>query len=645
MSSIDSPLQWRDGQPLSARYGDVYFSRESGIEETRHVFLQHNRLAERWQALLGDVFTIAETGFGTGLNFLCAWQLWRTCAPAGARLHFVSTEKYPLSREDLARALALWPQLEALSAQLLQEYRWLVPGWQRLVFDGGRVTLTLLIGDARETLPQLRAHVDAWFLDGFAPSRNPEMWQEDLLREIARLCAPGATFATFTSAGMVRRGLQAAGFSVRKVPGHGRKRDMLCGEITHAGSAPAPRARQAVVIGGGISGCASAFHLARRGWAVTLIERHAQLAQEASGNAQGVLYPRLSGHDIALTRVALTGFLATRRLLPQLLRKGHDWDDCGLLQLAFDARERKRCAEAASRGLPSDLLRAVDAAEASRLSGMEMPYGGLWLPAAGWVAPPALCRALANHPGITVRTETQALHLVRGAHGWQVENADGCIAEAPALVLAAANDCRRFAQSAHLPLLPVRGQTTLLPATAASRRLRAVVCADGYISPACAGVHCLGASFHPHDHDTRLRAADHAGNLAMLRQLSPALHLALGADARDCASLAGRAALRCASPDYLPLAGPLLDAASLAGRHTPGGRLGADHLPWLDGLYLNTGHGSKGLLTAPLAGEIVAAMLSGEPLPVDAGLLRALDPNRFLLRSRGLKRLIGAAMG
>ncbi|TSA50585.1 MAG: bifunctional tRNA (5-methylaminomethyl-2-thiouridine)(34)-methyltransferase MnmD/FAD-dependent 5-carboxymethylaminomethyl-2-thiouridine(34) oxidoreductase MnmC, partial [Nitrosomonadales bacterium] len=162
-------LDWRDGQPYSRLYGDVYFSRTSGIEETRHVFLQQNRLDARWRNLTpGSLFTIAETGFGTGLNFLSAWQLWRETAPENARLHFVSMEKYPLSPVEFAQALALWPELATCSATLLDQYRAPCPGWRRLTFDGGRVTLTLLLGDARVTLPQLHAKVDVWFLDGFA---------------------------------------------------------------------------------------------------------------------------------------------------------------------------------------------------------------------------------------------------------------------------------------------------------------------------------------------------------------------------------------------------------------------------------------------------------------------------------------------
>lgn len=643
MQNQQGNLEWRDGLPLSRVFDDVYFSRSSGIDESRYVFLQQNHLRERWQSLAGDGFCIGETGFGTGLNFLCAWQLWRECAPPQARLHFVSTELYPLSHAELARALALWPELAPYAQALLAQYCRLAPGWRRFNFDDGRVTLTLLIGDARDTLPQLRAQVDAWFLDGFAPAKNPQLWQDDMLKQIARLSAPGCTLATFTSAGAVRRGLQAAGFNVRRFPGFGSKREMLRGHFVTNRPAPGAREKRAAVIGGGLSGTAMAYSLAQRGWEVSLFERHATLAAEASGNPQGILYPRLSGHDIPLSRIALDGYLHTLDLLQRLLPKGQDWDDCGLLQLGHDARERKRCQEVDARGLPPDVVRAVDAMEASALAGIPLADGGLWFPAAGWVHPPALCRALAAHPGITLRTSIAALRLLRTASGWQVWGND-CLADASVVVVCSANDSLRFGQTAHLPLQAVRGQVTLLPATGDSAQLRTVLCSEGYVSPARAGLHCIGATFAPDVRSLQLDTADHRQNLAMLRALAPALYRALNAEALEVAQLQGRAALRCAAPDYLPLAGPLLDASGMSG-YAPGSRPDASGLPWLEGLYVNVGHGSKGLLTAPLCGEIIAAAIHHEPLPVDAGLLKALDPNRFLLRGAGLKSVIGAAIG
>lgn len=634
-------LLWQDGQPVSARFDDIYFSKRSGIDETQFVFLQHNHLQQRWPSLATPQFTIAETGFGTGLNFLCAWQLWRQTAPANARLHFVSTEQYPLNHADMGQALALWPQLADFSAMLLQQYRLLAPGWRRMAFDQGRVTLTLLIGDARQTLPQLSAQVDAWFLDGFSPAKNPEMWQPEIFSEIARLSHPGTTFATFTSAGVVRRGLAGHGFVVEKVSGFGNKREMLCGKMPGTPSVARLPEQSAIVVGGGIAGAATAHSLAKRGYCVTLIERHAALAAEASGNAQGVLYPRLSGHDIPLSRIALLGFLHTLSLLESLPGKGQDWDNCGLLQLAFDARESKRCSEVMARHLPEDIVREASAEQASRLAGITIPHAGLFFPAAGWVHPPALCRALVDHPNITTLHHHEALVLQKTTHGWQVFGSQGEIATTPVLVLANANDSRRFAQTAHLPLEPVRGQITMLPASPTSQALKTVVCTEGYISPARHGLHCTGATFSPDETALELRPADHAHNLAMLKQLSPALYQSLKSDQTDISQLQGRAALRCTTPDYLPLVGRMLDAGLVEERFEIGSRLGAEHLPWLDGLYVNAGHGSKGLLTAPLGAEIIAALLENEPLPVDSSLARALNPNRFLLRQRGLKRLIG----
>ncbi len=630
---LQSPhLEWRDGLPFSSRFGDVYFSLASGLDETHYVFLQQNQLHQRFSNLQQAHFTIAETGFGTGLNFLSAWRLWNECAPDAASLHFVSTELFPLSLQDMAQALALWPELAAFAEKLLEQYRNLMPGFNHLSF--GNIRLTLLIGDARDMLPQLTGRVDAWFLDGFAPARNPDMWDGRLFGEIARLSHSTTTFATFTSAAAVRRGLIAARFEVEKIKGFASKREMLRGRYSAKTASPPAAAplvseRSAIVIGGGIAGASTAFSIAQRGFGVTLIERHAHLAAEASGNPQAVLYPRLSGHDIALSRIATYGFLYTISLLKQLLPQGQDWSQCGLLQLGFNAREAKRCQEILARGLP--FVQQVNAEQASAIAGIALSDGGMYFAQGGWLHPPALCAALAAHPNIRTLTATQALHLRQDNDRWQVSGASGLIAEATVVVVAAANDCMQFLP--HLPLQPVRGQVTLMPASVISNRLNAVVCTEGYLAPARNGLHSLGATFSKDNTALDVRDADHAYNLAMLRQMSLQLQ-------PDAAALAGRSALRCSTPDYLPLAGMMLDAGKM--QAIPAHLATQTGLPWLEGLYVNTGHGSKGMVTAPLCGEIIAAAINHEIMPVDYGLLRALDPNRFLLRAQGLKKLTGS---
>ncbi|HEY8084097.1 MAG TPA: bifunctional tRNA (5-methylaminomethyl-2-thiouridine)(34)-methyltransferase MnmD/FAD-dependent 5-carboxymethylaminomethyl-2-thiouridine(34) oxidoreductase MnmC, partial [Methylophilaceae bacterium] len=409
-------LEWLDGQPYSSRFGDVYFSRASGLEETLYVFLQQNRLQQRFTDLQRPHFTIAETGFGTGLNFLCAWRLWNEYAPDHVRLHFVSTELYPLSPQELSQALALWPELKPLAEQLLAQYRNLIPGFNHLTF--GKIKLTLLIGYSSDTLPQVTGLVDAWFLDGFSPAKNPDMWDGKLLREIARLSHAGTTFATFTSAAAVRRGLVEVGFEVEKIQGFASKREMLRGRFTGKPALPPLADRRAIVIGGGIAGSSTAYSLAQRGFKVTLVERHGHLAAEASGNAQAVIYPRLSGHDIALSRIAIAGFLYTIGLLKALLPQGQDWSQCGLLQLAFNSREAKRCEEVLARGL--SLVDEVSAEQASVIAGIALSEGGMYFAEGGWLHPPALCRALVAHENIRTVTSTEALHLQRYMDYWQV---------------------------------------------------------------------------------------------------------------------------------------------------------------------------------------------------------------------------------
>ena len=228
-----SDIEWRDGQPYSTRFQDIYFSNNDGLAETEYVFIQSNNLPSRFQQLDSPEFIIIETGFGTGLNFLCAARLWLSLAPANATLFFISTEKYPLTLADIKTSLSLWPDLNGLSHEFLAAYQDIFHGIATLSLFDNRVQLTLLLGDAAIMLSNLNIKADAWFLDGFAPAKNPEMWQTSLFSQMARLSKPATTFSTFTSAGIVKRGLQAAGFEVNKQPGFGKKREMLTGHYVN----------------------------------------------------------------------------------------------------------------------------------------------------------------------------------------------------------------------------------------------------------------------------------------------------------------------------------------------------------------------------------------------------------------------------
>lgn len=653
-------LDWSDdGAPHSREFGDVYFSREGGLAETDYVFLQQNRLRERWLALDAQqpgVFVIAETGFGTGLNFLAAWQLWNAVAPPSWRLHFISAEQYPLTQVQLERALAAWPQLQSQSAALLAQYPPRVRGFHRrevaanitlqLLFDDAAAGFDALLDSAAE-LPN--GLVDAWFLDGFAPAKNPGMWTPPLFAAIARLSKTGSTFATFTSAGLVKRGLREAGFQIEKVPGHGSKREMLRGQFTHAGAPPAtnigaidywaapppsqPRQR-VIVIGGGLAGTSTAHALARRGWPVTLLERGPTLAGEASGNPQGVLYTKLSPQAGALPAFALGSYLHALDHYRQLQREGvlpmraADW--CGVLQLETDARLREVFLD------QDDWVQALAADAASAIAGCTVPQPALWFSRAGWLRPAEVCAALADHPLIDVRLDCAVSVLARDDAGWRVQSAAGEL-RAGIVVIATANAANALSDAVQWPLRPMRGQITLLPPALLAQTPRTVICHEGYLAPAPDGGLCIGATFDK-DTEPALRADDHRHNLHALAQALPDV---LRPDAFDVDALAGRAltgrvGFRCTTPDYLPIVGAVADAPAMRKRFAALARNArnavAAEAAWLNGLYVNIGHGSRGLSSTPLCAELIASLIAGEPRPLPRALVHALSPARFILR-------------
>ena len=594
---------FRVGAVFSETYEDTYWSLDGGLDETRHVFLSGNDLPARWQAR--EKFTILETGFGTGLNFLCAWKRFRETAPSNARLHYLSVDKHPFRHEDLETLYRQWPELAPLGTELLLRYPPLVPGFHRLHLDGGRVALTLLFGEAADMLAQVEAQVDAFFLDGFAPARNPDMWSEALFAQLGRLAAPGATFATYSAAGKVSRGMTAAGFAVEKKPGFGRKREMLCGRFGGTADREAPRDRRALVIGAGIAGCLVAERLAARGWAIELIERRDGLAHETSGNPAGVLQPVPSADGNRLSRLTLAGFhYALRRLQefssdPKLI-----WQPCGVLRLARDAKQVERQQRIVESGLlPPEVLRWVEIDEASALAGWRAPAPGWWFPQGAWVHPPALCDAALRAAGeaVQLRTQREAADLQRVGNIWRAVDAAGeTIAEAPIAILANGHLARRFKVSESLPLRPVRGQVTCIPAEA-GRDIKVVVSREGYVTPACSfGVHVVGATYEEGATDTLTREDDHRANLERLRNLLPDFAATV-----DPARVGGRAGIRCVGPDRLPLVGAI---------------------PEYEGLFGLLGLGSRGLVYAPLCAELLASEIEGEPLPLEKDLAAGLAP-------------------
>lgn len=660
-------IDWQDGVPVSRQFEDVYFSRDDGAAETRYVFVGQNRLPQRWQDWqTPGSFVIGETGFGTGLNFLCAWELWQQLRQPGQHLHFVSVEKFPLSRNDLEQAGAARPEFSALFTQLLAQYPSLVRGSHRLHFPDEQLTLTLIFDDAITAFTALDGVVDAWFLDGFAPARNPDMWQPDLFAQMARLSHAGTTFATFTSAGLVKRGLRDAGFHVEKCAGYGRKRDMLRGQLSAVGTdrpaAPAEfspaqlpwfqyrHARQApgtvAIIGAGLAGCATAFKLAQRGWQVTVFEAENRIAQQASGNPTGITYTRLSVHDSPQNRYYQFAYLYACRFLlaffaARQMPAGTDWNLNGVLQLAWDDNEKAEQELLLQSGVwPTDVVEALTAEQVSQHLNLPCPHPALLMKNGGWLNPATLCAALLQDASITVRTGFHVETFTPDTRNnrWQINDESTSF---DAVVLANTFASSQYAFTQHLPLRWVRGQISYIPATPASQQLQHAINYDGYLNPARDGFHCIGATFNPKDRDPQERDQDHQKNLQQLRDTWPQMAALLNLNAQQ--PMHGRVGFRCQTPDYLPVIGPLPHPEQFQQDYADIGKgflkrsFGA--CPNLPGFFINTGHGSKGITSSLLAAEILAGYITGEPQAVDRAVLQAVHPARFLIRS--LKRRQG----
>jgi len=623
--------------PQAPAFGDVYHPRIGALAQARHVFLQGNGLPERWRAR--KRFVIVEAGFGLGNNFLATWDAWRRDPQRCERLVFVAVERHPPTRDDLRRAHAGSP-LPELAAALVASWPPLTPNLHALDFDEHRLTLLLAFGDVAAVLPRLRATADAFFLDGFAPARNPEMWQPRVLKALGRIAAPGATLATWSAAHELRDGLTAAGFEVQLGSGIGGKRDITLARFAprfqmHAlPSAAVPTATEAVVVGAGLAGACAAEALARAGVAVTVLDRHGAPAQETSGNPGGLFHGTVNADDGPYARLFRAAALHAQRRHADAVARGAAGAVQGLLRLDDRAEDLAGMQAMLTRlGLPADYVQALASEQASALAGVALDRPAWFYPGGGWMAPAAFVAQALAGPGVRFVGNAAVARLQRAGDQWQLFDHQGRqLAQAPIVVLANAASAPALLQHsghARWPLQHTRGQVTFWSGPTTLLR---PVAGDGYALPLPGGILCGATRETGEPDDVSLREADHRLNIERLRRLC-----AIEAP-HDPARWQGRTGWRLHADDRLPIVGALPLPSWPAGMRADQARL----LPREQGFFVLTALGARGLTLAPLLGRLVAAQATGMPWPLEQDLVDAIDPARWRVRAARRAQADGA---
>ena len=618
--------------PRATDFGDVYHARGGAFEQARHVFLAGNGLPQRWAGC--EHFVVLETGFGLGHNFVATWAAWREHSARCAHLWFLSVDKHPPRPEDLRRAHAHSAEPD-LARELVAAWPPLTPDLHRRDFAHGRVHLLLAFGDIATWLPQWVAAVDAFYLDGFAPAKNPAMWEPHVLKRLGRLAAPGATAATWSAARIVRDALVAADFQIERQAGFDHKREMLVARHAprHRAAAPAGRryggARGPVaIIGAGLAGAGVARALAGLGVPSRVIDARAAPAQGGSGQPAGLMHGVVHADDSPHTRWFRSGALRSHAALAALVASGAVRGQVnGLLRVerGLDRDAMQRLLDAQS--LPADYVQALSAAEASAQARCTVNGAAWWYPGGGWVDPRSLVRHWLDDPLIESTLGTRVARIARRGDAWQLFDAtDQLVASVASVVFANAEGIEPLLRSNEWPLLRSRGQVTWLPDAPPDWQPAVPVAGDGYAIAFDGGLLCGATSDLDDDNDATLRDSDHRRNLDALQ------HLGARAGSAPMDALGGRVAWRVHTRDRLPLIGgvplPATQRVSASRQDQP------RFIAREPGLHLCAALGSRGLTQATLAGEVLAAMITGTPLPIGSALLDAVDAARFAARDR-----------
>lgn len=578
------------GHLYSERYGDLYSSRDGALPEGRHVFLDGNRIEERFAA--GGSINIAELGFGTGTNFFLTLEAWKK--GRGSFLNYVALDELLLSPEELC------PGLELLKGR----YPYPEGGFYPILFPEYRVRLVLLIGDVEELLPQLEGSIDAWYLDGFAPRKNPKMWSDNVMAEMARLSRADTTLATYSSSSSVRAGLQAAGFETEKAPGFGRKREMLRGKYIAGSKHSAPKS--VAIIGAGLAGAAVAHALQLRGITPCVFDKEDGPAKGASGNPRAIIMPHISLQPEARSEFSQKGAFLSK----QLLEHAGLWEASGVIRLTSSKRLKHVVRE--HEPLQGEaLFRRLQAFELSEVAGVPLESDGLFFNEnAGYASPKDFVHYLLHD------TEQRLLSAIDDLSE---------LAEFDAVVIANGFEAKDF--SPWLPLEPVRGQLCEIASDKKLEKLRCVLCYDGYVTPQYEGRHLLGATYN---HFSVSREVIEADNEELLRRLQARIRLE-----GPATILSSRAGVRTSVLDKTPVVGRAITKEKFQIAFDAGAQSFGALPPTVfdERLYYTVGHASHGMSSCVLSGELLVSKMLGEPLPVAKPLLGALCASRFLLRA------------
>lgn len=648
---------WQSAEQLySIDYDDTYSSSEGWLDEKEYVFLKSNHLSDNWKNK--NIFSIFELGFGSGANFVLTWNLWKQTQETVSYLYYNAIEKQTLKKRDILNLFQNHTLLRPLVDKFLDVYHIEEEGVYSFSFPEDRVHLTLWIGDVLKLLPLFTGKVDTWFLDGFSPSKNPEMWSEDVFYWISQKSYDGSCLSTYSSATRVKKLLETYGFSTQKIDGFGKKREMLRGiffsqnvvkekkfskrsmldtklnpswyKIPTLKTSLGLNKQTAVVVGGGLAGTSIAYSLAKKGWKIKLIEKESKIATQASGNPFGIASSIIAKEKVPLLRFVWAAFSNFLTHIEELKSCNVQFERSGLLKLIPKEQELNELKKFLSDySISESTACIVDQKQAKEISGVNLKNDCIYFPLACYVSPPEICQANLNSANIEVIHNSKITKIECQNDLWQVlDSSNNLVAEGDCLVLANGFDCLQFEQTKWLPIKKMRGQIAFLPERKPLQNLKTILQGDCYILPAKKGYHIVGSTYNPYDMDLHFKPEQ---NLILTEKIQ-----AIIPEIQPMEDLDGRVGFRTVSKDHFPLVGPVPDKISFIedyidiwkGKPADSYKDGR----YIKGLYISVGHGSRGIIYSHLAAEVLTDMICNSPIGLEKDLLDNINPARFIIR-------------